>query len=229
MNFYQIVPFSYETQVLLQLLKIVADEPLYHNLRTIEQLAYSVSFKTYKTHNILGYKIGVDSQETKFTAEYIDERIENFRHILLTTIESMSDVDFDAMKGTLVRNKTTAFNELSEEVNNNWTEITTNQYEFDRRHKEIEHLATVTKLQLLGFYRMHYGQNERKLSIQIIGNAQINETKKDGTIVQPEQNSNSSIDELSYVDFNGESKGYLIHDFMAFKDSLEVYPVEKIN
>lgn len=228
MNFYQIGLFSLETQVLLHLLKMIADEPLYHNLRTIEQLAYSVSFSTYRIHNVLGYKIGVDSQETKFTADYVDERIENFRHILMAAIENMSDDDFRAIKATLARNKLSAFNDLDEEVQRNWSEIDTNQYRFDRQHKEVEYLATITKNQLLEFYRMHYGQNERKLSIQIIGNVQINETHIEQADVQTQQ-STSSLDGLSYVGFKGESKGHLIDDFMAFKNSLDVYENQKIN
>lgn len=211
--------------MLVTLLKLVAVEPLYFNLRTTEQLAYSVSFDTYKSLNILGYKIGVASQETKFMAEYIDERIENFRRILMTTIEHMSDDDFNAIKATLRRNKLNELNDVSEEAQRNWNEINTNQYEFDRHYKEVECLSTITKHQLLEFYRTHYGQNERKLSVQIIGNGRGNETNKTNE-TDEETQQNISSDALSYVGFNGEPKGHLIDDFMAFKNSLDVYPAE---
>lgn len=221
LNVYQIGSYTYEKRVMLALLRLIASEPLYSNLRTAEQLAYSVSFETFKILNVLGYKIRVDSQETKFTAEYIDERIENFRHILMGIIETMSDEDFNAIKATLTRNKLSDFNGITDEAQHNWTEIHTNQYEFDRRYKEVDCLKTITKAQMLEFYRTHYGNNQRKLSIQIIGNA--NETNETNA------NENSSSDGLTYVAFRGQVKGHLITDFITFKNSLPIHPNENSN
>lgn len=70
-NFYQIDSFSYETQKLLFLLKIVAEKALYRNLRTTKRLVYIVAFRTYMDQNILDYKMSIESQETKFYLETI--------------------------------------------------------------------------------------------------------------------------------------------------------------
>lgn len=217
LNVYQIGPFSYESSALLDLLKDIAAEPFYHNLRTVEQLAYGVSFMKYNTDNCLGYKISVNSQESKFTAEYVDERIENFRRILATIIENMSQNDFDAIRESKMKEKSTEFKDLMEEVEHNWTQIELGLYEFDQRHKEIECLKSMTKQRLLAFYRAHYGQNERKLSVQIIGNAHANNANH-------ETAKHVDFDHLSYVAFNGESKGHLVDDYMEFKNRLDIYP-----
>lgn len=227
-NVYQIGPYSYESQVLLDLLEIVANVPLFHTLRTVEQLSYTVMFTSNESENILHYEIRVASQESKFTAEYVDERIENFRRNLVKIIGNLSADDFDTAKMALARKKLKEPIDLDEEARQNWTEISKNRYEFDRRCKEVECLSTVTKERLLEFYRAHYGENERKLSIQVIGNTKKSDNAKEMDVgTQPKTDDDD--DGLSYVAFNGESKGYLIEDFMKFKSSLDTYPIKELN
>lgn len=234
-NFYQIGPISYRTQVLIDLLVMIAQEPLFDTLRNKEQLAYDVSFSLRYNFGILGYSITVNSQEPKFPVDYVDERIENFRCELISIIENMSDDDFDAIKASLAKNKLNEDNKLSEEVQRNWAEITTDEYEFDRPHREVEYLSTITKSQLLEFYLTHYGDNERKLSVQVIGNAQGNEpdlsndAEMELEINEDLETRRKRFDALTYVDFNSEPRGELIRDLMEFRKSLEVYSVTKTN
>lgn len=236
-NFYQIGPISYRTQVLIDLLVMIAHEPLFDILRNKEQLAYDVSFCLRDNFGILGYSITVNSQEPKFPVDHVDERIENFRHELMSIIEKMSDDDFEAIKASLAKNKMNEDNKLSEEVQRNWAEITTDEYEFDRPHKEVENLSTITKMQLLEFYCLHHGNNERKLSVQVIGNAHAhtneceisNEIETELVINEDLDTRRKRFDTLTSVDFYGEPKGNLIKDLMKFRKSLEVYPVTKTN
>lgn len=234
-NFYQIGPISYRTHVLIDLLAMVAHEPIFDKLRNKEQLAYDVSFNLRDNYGILGYSITVNSQEPKFAVDYVDDRIENFRRELTTTIETMPDDDFEAIKASLSKIKLNEDNKLSEEVQRNWAEITSDEYEFDRPQKEVEYLSTITKPELLEFYRANIGDAERKLSVQIIGNAQEKDVDVPN-LVETEFEMNEDLetrrkrfDALIYVDFNGEAKGNLIRDLMEFKKTLEVYPVTKTN
>lgn len=235
-NFYQIGPISYRTQTLIELLVMVAQEPLFDTLRSKEQLAYDVSFSLRDNFGILGYCITVNSQETKFTADHVDKRIENFRQELISTIEQMSDDDFDAIKVSMAKNKLNEDNKLSEEVQRNWAEITTDEYEFDRVHKEVEYLSTITKVQLLDFYRTHCDvENERKLSVQVIGNShddKIDPSSDDSDLVDEQgdfETRRIRFDALMYVNLDGEQKGNQIEDLMEFKNNLEVYAVTKTN
>lgn len=234
-NFYQIGPISHKTHVLIDLLVWIAQEPLFDTLRNKEQLAYDVSFDLRDNYGILGYSITVNSQEPKFSVDHVDERIENFRRELIKIIENMPEDDFEAIKASLSKIKLNEDNKLSEEVQRNWAEITTDEYEFDRPHKEVEHLSTITKEQLLEFYRSHYGNVERKLSVQIIGNNHEKETDSSNDVeAEFEKNGDletrrKQFDTLNYVDFNGAARGNLIQDLMQFKKSLEVYSVTKTN
>lgn len=211
----------------------VADQQLFDTLRNKEQLAYDVSFKEHDNFGILGYSITVNSQESKFSVDHVDERIENFRYELISIIENMSDDNFDAIKASLAKNMMNEDNELSDEVNRNWGHINSNVCDFDRLRREVESLSTITKNQLLEFYLAHYGDKERKLSVQVIGNTQVNEPDLSNDVgMELEINRNSEarrFDALSHVDFYGESRGGLIKDLMEFKKNLEVYSVIKTN
>lgn len=234
-NFYQVGPISYRTHVLIDLLVMVAHEPLFDTLRNKEQLAYDVSIDLRDNYGILGYSITVNSQEPKFTVDYVDQRIELFRTELAKTIETMPDDDFEAIKASLAKIKLNEDNKLSEEVTRNWAEITTDEYEFARPHREVEQLSTITKQQLLEFYRLHYGDVERKFSVQVIGNAQENEidvandVEADFERNEDLETRRKRFDTLTYVDFNGDARGNLIQNLMEFKKTLEVYSVTKTN
>lgn len=226
MNYYQIGPLSYRSMALIDLLALIVHEPLFNKLRTNEQLAYDVSINKHILYGIMGYSIKLHSQEAKFSAEYVDERIETFRQEIPSLIENMSDKDFNEIKASIVKGKLSEDNKLSEEVNRNWSEIDSNYYDFNRLEKDVEALATITKNHVLEFYLNHYGENERKLSVQIIGHIKSNEHHE-----QPESpNEDLEIrrkrfDSLTYVNFSKQSKGNLIADFMQFKNSLEKYPL----
>lgn len=218
---------------MIELLVLVAYEPLFDTLRSKEQLAYDVSFSLRDNFGILGYCITVNSQETKFTADHVDKRIENFRRELISTIEQMSDDDFDAIKVSMAKNKLNEDNKLSEEVQRNWAEITTDEYEFDRMHKEVEFLSTITKAQLLDFYRTHCdAENQRKLSVQVIGNPQADSNPDDSELVGEHGDFEASrirFDALTYAGGNGEPDGSQIEDLMEFRNGLEVHAVTKTN
>lgn len=168
-NFYQIGPITIKTNSLIDLLMMIAEEPLFDSLRSKEQLGYDVCCSLHDNHGILGYSILVNSQETKFSAEHIDERIEVFRVALLTIIREASDSEFEQYKESLMKIKLTEDNNLSEEVCRNWTEITTIEYAFDRAAKEVECLKSITKSEFLDFYEKHLLENTKKFSVQVDG------------------------------------------------------------
>lgn len=230
-NFYQIGPISFRTHVMIDLISMIAQEPLFDMLRSKEQLAYDVSFNLRDNYGNLAYSITVNSQESKFSVDHINERIEHFRCELISIIQNMPDEDFVEMKTSLAKIKLNEDNKLSEEVDRNWGEIISDDYEFERPEKEVECLATITKDILLQFYQSHYGENERKLSIQVIGNPTVENTDENGEdSVSEASKENGShrkqYDSLIYVDDNRENS---IRDIMEFKKSLEMCPFSRTN
>lgn len=226
-NFYQIGPISFRTNALIDLLMMIAEEPLFDILRNKEQLGYDVSCNLRDNYGILGYSIDIHSQENKFSVDHVDERIENFRNELLAIIEKMPIAEFEEYKATLAKIKLTVDSKLSEEIVRNWAEVTTGDYAFDRHHREVEALVTISHAEFLQFYRDNYGANERKLSTQVIGSSSATngKTEMDDNEVADTKKENLSFDDIVYVDFKKPNPGTLIKDIVEFKKKLDVYPL----
>lgn len=223
-NFYQIGPISIRLNALIDLLMLVAEEPLFDILRTKEQLGYDVACGIRDNQGILGYTITVNSQESKFTVDHVDERIEHFRGELINIIANLSNEDFEQYKDSLVQMKLTDDNDLKDEIDRNWGEVTADDYHFERAQLEADELKTITHAEFLAFYRSSYGAgNERKLSTQIIGNPNGNKDDADDMAIDK-----STFDRYEIVEFPaGKVAGVLIRDLDEYKQSLEIYPISK--
>jgi len=231
-NFYQIGPITIKTNSLIDLLMMIAEEPLFDTLRSKEQLGYDVSCCLHDNHGILGYSIVVNSQETKFSAEYVDERIEAFRLALMNIIRETSESEFEQYKESVMKIKLTDDNNLNEEVCRNWTEITTNEYVFDRAAKEVECLKKITKSEFLDFYERHLLEYTKKFSVQVIGRSDVLDLKL--TTTQSDDDIPLSLfdkrfNELKYIPLSKSGKGSNIQNISEFVNILELYPVTKTN
>lgn len=81
-NFYQIGPCTLRTECIMDFIKLLTDENLFDTLRTKEQLGYDVSSSVRMNFGIIAYSITVNSQEDKFTAAHVEDRIECFRFVV---------------------------------------------------------------------------------------------------------------------------------------------------
>lgn len=166
-NYYQLGPISILSNCLLDLLILVAEEPVFDILRSKEQLGYDVDCGLRDSFGILGYTISVNSQEHKFDAEFIDERIEAFRAELVDIISKIGVDDFEHFKETMIKLKLTEDNHLRDELVRNWAEVTTDEYIFDRHRREVDCLRTISREEFRDFYRNHFERTTRKLSVQV--------------------------------------------------------------
>lgn len=78
-NFYQIGPCTLRNECIMDFIKMLTDDHLFDTLRTKEQLGYDVSSSVRMNFGILAYSITVNSQEDKYTATHVEERIEDYR------------------------------------------------------------------------------------------------------------------------------------------------------
>lgn len=166
-NYYQLGPISIRRNCLLDLLLLIAEEPVFDILRSKEQLGYDVDCGLRDNYGVLGYTISVNSQEHKFAAEHIDERIEAFRDELTRIIGRIEATDFEQFKDTLIKLKLTDDNHLKDELVRNWAEVTAEEYIFDRPQREVECLKTITQTEFSEFYSQHFSNETRKLCVQV--------------------------------------------------------------
>lgn len=75
-------------------------------------------------------------------------------HFLQTEIEEMSTEEFDRHKEALKAQKLEKPKRLSSQYSHYMNEIALQQYHFDRCEKEVEILSTITKDQVLEYYKV---------------------------------------------------------------------------
>lgn len=220
-NFIQLGPSSIQLQCLVEFIEKIMEEPLFDILRTQEQLGYSVSCSHRFNYGILGLSFTVQSQENKNPTTVCDERIETFvKGHMLSVFEKLTDEQFTTIQSSLIKLKNMVDVELESEVNRNWSEITSREYIFNRLELEAQAIAQFTKDQVVDFFKTQViGEDTRKLSIQIIGNA---------------SDSDDTVDDEKHVpklqilpEHHLLSRSSVIKDFESFTKSLELYPITK--
>lgn len=150
----------------------IIEEPLFDILRTKEQLGYNVGCSARNTFGVLGYTIKVDCQATKYTTDYVDERIEEFLIHSQKLLQETTKDQLEQIKEDLIKTKEVPDIHLQEEVGRNWEEIVTDDYMFDRNKQEIQAISTLTLEEIREWWKRHnkFGNKEnfRKISIQVI-------------------------------------------------------------
>jgi nardilysin len=218
-NYYQIEPFSYEIFSRLFILTYLLKEPLFDQLRTQQQLGYSVGITPTGLNDYFAISISVKSQENLNSAKYVDEKIEEFVQISVDEIlKGTTEEEFDTLKKSFIKLVSKKDNDLLKETKINWNEINEEEYVFDRRQKLANVLADVTKDQVYEFYQQYLRKpNQKKLSIQIVGYGD------DVSNIIPGSTKEDSVDLQILLD--PVEGGNVIDDIEKFKDSLVLHPV----
>uniref|UniRef100_A0A182QBN9 Insulin-degrading enzyme n=1 Tax=Anopheles farauti TaxID=69004 RepID=A0A182QBN9_9DIPT len=160
-------PHSTYVDILSQLLS----EGCYNQLRTKEQLGYLVFCGSRKANGICGLRIIVQSPRHP---SYVEERIENFLNNMLDYLENMTESDFNRHKEALVALFLEKPKRLITQYNIYLQEISLRQYHFNRAQVEAEKLRTLTKQQVLDYYKDRIilgGPSRSTLSVHVISTA----------------------------------------------------------
>ncbi|XP_059612508.1 nardilysin [Phlebotomus argentipes] len=220
MVFYQTDAPATENACFVELLVNILEEPLFNQLRTIEQLGYDVNCDFRENCGFHAWTIGVNSQESQFSVEHVDERIEKFMEDFVGILREMSPEDYKNARESVIKTKLMPDVQLRDEVTRNWGEIVTEQYVFDRINKEVEILRNISQEQLIEFLQKYAFDEKftRKLSIHVRGNKLANETDL-------EQEQLPHALHLVYdVPNVGDTRQKFIDDVDKFRESLLLHP-----
>lgn len=170
-NYYQFGIGNTELSVTIDLLLLMMEEPLFDQLRTKQQLGYSVSCRPRDTFGVAGFSITVCTQANKYTTDHVDERIEQFLISFDTKLRETTDEEFESVVESLIETKSCADIHLKEEVDRNWNEILKSEYAFDKLEREIEILKTIKIENLRDLFKNHTigASDARKLSVHVVG------------------------------------------------------------
>ncbi|KAJ9601642.1 hypothetical protein L9F63_000175, partial [Diploptera punctata] len=234
-NYYQSGPFDIKSYCIVELIMMFMEEPVFDVLRTKEQLGYHVYSSLRYTFGIVGFSVTVNCQAYKYRKQMKKELAE--------------------IRSSLIKLKTLKDIHLKEEVNRNWEEISSGEYMFDRQKQEVACLEGIKMPEIRKWLVNHvqHGSkhNFRKLSVQVVGIAEIKKIKKEqvspilfrkvrrGSKERQPLPQSEQITIPDSVSSTGHSLEFIISDqknhskkficgIEEFKTDLNIYPVTKI-
>lgn len=215
--YYQCDLQATKSNVLLELFCQIIQEPCFNTLRTKEQLGYIVFSGARRNNGAQGFHVLIQSEREP---DFLDSRVENFLQGAEEHIKTMSDDDFKNHVEALAVKKLEKPKKLTTECARHWKEIFMRQYNFDRDNIEVAFLMTVTKEDILAFYRdliAIEAPRRHKLAVYVMSKTMNKTGHKKGM--------NDVIENHKIEEENPQSQPIIIEDIAAFKSSLPLFPV----
>ncbi|XP_051946151.1 insulin-degrading enzyme-like isoform X2 [Xyrauchen texanus] len=136
--------------MLLELFCQIISEPCFNTLRTKEQLGYIVFSGPRKANGVQGLRFIIQSEKAP---HYLESRVEAFLKTMEKSVEEMGEEAFQKHIQALAIRRLDKPKKLAAECAKYWGEIISQQYNFDRDNIEVAYLKTLTKENIMTFYR----------------------------------------------------------------------------
>ncbi|XP_077297862.1 insulin-degrading enzyme-like [Arctopsyche grandis] len=211
---------STSSNVSIELLLQILSEPCFNILRTKEQLGYIVFRGIHRVNGVQGIRILVQSDKHP---SYVESRIEAFLWHMDDYINKLSDQEYDSHRNSLIAQKLKRPKMMLGRSNKFWSEISSQQYHFDRENVEVKALRDVTKNQLHNLYKdilSISSPSRRKLSVHIISSANGG-AGNPGIVVGIEKSKNSNSELLPVPE--DHSAMIKIEDVATFKSGKSLF------
>ena len=167
-NYYQCGQRSTRSDMVMRMTAQILQEPCFDQLRTKEQLGYVVWSGIKRKAGVQGLRVLIMSDKHP---SHVDERIEAFLDTMLKNIAELPDEDFDKHKAAVRANILEKPKKLASRTSQYWIEIYAGNYNFDRDNIDADDLDSVTKEEVLAFYKEHISRQSdkrRKLSCHVV-------------------------------------------------------------
>uniref|UniRef100_A0A0D9V6G7 Peptidase M16 N-terminal domain-containing protein n=1 Tax=Leersia perrieri TaxID=77586 RepID=A0A0D9V6G7_9ORYZ len=193
------------SNIKLQLFSLIASQPAFNQLRTVEQLGYIAGLSLRSDCGVWALEVVI--QSTVKDASHLDARIDEFFKMFQSKIHDLSDKDFKRNVNSLIESKLEKFKNLWEESHFYWGEIEAGTLKFDRVESEVALLRELKKEEFIEFFEeyIRVGAPQRKtISVQVFGGKHLAEFKEAIAETDP-------------------PKTYRITDIFGFKRSRPLY------
>jgi len=166
------VPKSYDkvtSKVSSYLLSKIISPWFYDQLRSNEQLGYAVFSLPINIGDSAG--IGFLIQSNQYDPAYINERYQAFYPIILNKLNKLTDDEFEQYKQSVIDEQLTPPQTLDEEFANYLADYQQSLFSFDSKQQKIDRLKTMSKEELIDFYRLAVIKpNGLTIGSQVLGN-----------------------------------------------------------
>ncbi|CAB4379202.1 unnamed protein product [Rhizophagus irregularis] len=151
----------------LQIIAQVIEEATFDHLRTKEQLGYSVFSYVSSSVGEIGLLINLQSERDSV---YLENRVEAFLIKAQSIIEEMSEEEYQKQKKSLIDNLLEKEKNIWHETSKYANHITNDYYDFNIDIDDSEEIKTITKDDVLEFYKINIHPKSpkiRKASIHV--------------------------------------------------------------
>eukprot|EP00899_Mesostigma_viride_P003587 jgi/Mesvir1/13229/Mv12754-RA.3 len=180
-NYFQIAPETSHPNLyaLAGLLEQALHEPFFDQLRTKEQLGYTVDCGMRCTHGVVGFALRV--QSATHGPEHINSRMTSFLVEAVARLRDMSPAEFDKHRAALISAKKRKPTCMLEASDRQWEQIWERRYDFDHRAREVSVLETLTLADLQAFFATYLAPDapqRRRLMINVYGKNHVDELQR---------------------------------------------------
>ncbi|XP_068647426.1 insulin-degrading enzyme-like 1, peroxisomal [Aristolochia californica] len=169
---------DFKLNVKLQLFALIAKQPAFHQLRSVEQLGYITVLMRRNDSGIHGLQFII--QSTVKDPAQLDLRVEAFLKSFESKLYEMSSSEFKSNVNTLIDMKLEKQKNLREESSFFCREIYDGTLKFDRRESEVAALRDLTLQELIDFFNDYIkleSPRRQSLSIQVFGGQHSDQCK----------------------------------------------------
>ncbi|KAK4541096.1 hypothetical protein LTR36_008321 [Oleoguttula mirabilis] len=155
----------------LLLLADLTSEPCFDQLRTKEQLGYVVSSGALIYSTVAAYRVLIQSEKD---CGYLEKRIDAFLTGYESALKDMPTEEFEAHKIGLINKRLEKLKSLGAETARFWHHITSEVYDFELVHRDVENIEPLTKEDMLEFFRSYFlpsSPTRAKASVHLIAQA----------------------------------------------------------
>ncbi|KAK5120857.1 hypothetical protein LTR85_005924 [Meristemomyces frigidus] len=155
----------------LLLLADLTSEPCFDQLRTKEQLGYVVASGPLIYSTVSAYRVLIQSEKD---CEYLEKRIDAFLTGYETALKDMPAEEFEAHKVGLINKRLEKLKNLGSETGRFWHHVTSEVFDFELVHRDVENIEPLTKEDMLDFFRSYFlpsSPTRAKASIHLVAQA----------------------------------------------------------
>ncbi|GAB2227967.1 hypothetical protein Droror1_Dr00009796 [Drosera rotundifolia] len=194
-HYIQVHRDDFVPNVKLELFALMAKQPAFHQLRSVEQLGYITVLMKRNYFGIRGVQFVI--QSTAKGPGHLDQRVEAFMEMFYSKLREMTAEEFRGNVNALIDVKLEKHKNLKEESMFYWQEIADGTFKFNRKECEIAALKQLTQKELIDFVDEYIkaGAPRRKvLSTRVYSASHASEFEPDKSIV--DQTRSVQIDDI---------------------------------
>jgi nardilysin len=148
--YFQHAPIDLMTSAIVDVIEQIMSEPAFNQLRTVEQLCYSLECGSRHTFGVQGYAVKLVSGT--HSNKYLVQSALRFLDQFVAYLRDLSDETFQLHVQSTIKHKLQPPQNLHDATEHMWGEITIRRYAFHAELQQAEFLRTLSKDRLMAVF-----------------------------------------------------------------------------